>query len=87
MQPWITSSEKISGMCSRDCSAARWAWLMFLTPARSSTDPIVPAAAAASSFGPGVALAPSGPATLEQLRGLRARLAAIAAAPVDSRPL
>jgi hypothetical protein len=39
LYPWMTSSEKISGMCSRDWSAAFWSALMLATPTMSRTDP------------------------------------------------
>jgi len=45
LYPWITSSEKMSGMCSRDCRAAFWSALMLATPTMSSTEPTCPAVA------------------------------------------
>src|SRR5437879_2599843 len=48
-------------MCSRDFSAARCTWLMFLTPTRSSTEPTWPLRTSVSSVWPGAPLAPVGP--------------------------
>ena len=39
LYPWMTSREKMTGMCSRDCRAACCTWLMLATPTRSSTEP------------------------------------------------
>src|SRR5579875_2948965 len=49
-------------MCSRDCRAACWTWLMLATPVRSRTDPTSPLLTASSRAWPGVPLAPLGPA-------------------------
>ena len=61
LYPWMTSSEKMTGMCSRDCSAARCTWLMLATPTRSSTEPTCPARTSFSNVVPGVPFGPVGP--------------------------
>src|ERR1700753_3486742 len=49
-------------MCSRDCRAACWTWLMLATPVRSRTEATWPLLTASSRAWPGVPLAPRGPA-------------------------
>src|ERR1700753_765839 len=49
-------------MCSRDCRAACWTWLMLATPVRSRTEATWPLLTASSRAWPGVPLAPLGPA-------------------------
>src|SRR5579875_1354094 len=51
----------MSGMCRRDWSAACWTWLIWLTPVRSSTEPIWPFFAS-EMRSPGVPFGPLGPA-------------------------
>ena len=61
LYPWMTSREKMTGMCSRDCRAACCTWLMLATPTRSSTEPTWPLRTSSSSVCPGVPFAPVGP--------------------------
>ena len=61
LYPWMTSRAKITGMCSRDCSAARCTLLMLFTPTRSSTEPTWPLRTSLSSVFPGAPFAPVGP--------------------------